>query len=155
MTVGNCERMLIVNVKIQLLTAHKCWKCSDDVKNRLLWHFCPSKQCHDIISLLYFNFRGSILLDHPCIVSRLLFRSLHDLSCQFGTRGFTKQMRQIAGGSKAGLRKFLLQYPSLFAIQNDTVQVAKIPPRSKSVSYFELPKVIWGWLMLVTVVWSY
>ena len=53
-------------------------------------------------------------------------------------------MRQIAGGSKAGLRKFLLQYPSLFAIQNDTVQVAKIPPRSKSVSYFELPKVIWG-----------
>ena len=91
-----------------------------------------------------FNFRGSILLDHPCIVSRLLFRSLHDLSCQFGTRGFTKQMRQIAGGSKAGLRKFLLQYPSLFAIQNDTVQVAKIPPRSKSVSYFELPKVIWG-----------
>ena len=90
----------------------------------------------------------------PCIVSRLLFRSLHDLSCQFGTRGFTKQMRQIAGGSKAGLRKFLLQYPSLFAIQNDTVQVAKIPPRSKSVSYFELPKVIWGSLMMLTVVWK-
>ena len=150
MTVGNCERMLIVNVKIQLLTAHKCWKCSDDVKNL----FCPSQQCHDIISLLYFNFQCSILLDLPCIVSRLLFRSLHDLSCQFGTRGFTKQMRQIAGGSKAGLRKFLLQYPSLFAIQNDTVQVAKIPPRSKSVSYFELPMVIWGCLTK-TVVWSY
>ena len=25
-------------------------------------------------------------------------RSLHDLSCQFGTRGFSKEMRQIAGG---------------------------------------------------------
>ena len=59
---------------------------------------------------------------------------MHDLSCQFGTKGFTKQMRQIAGGSKAGLRKFLQQYPSLFVIQNDTVQVANIPPRSKTVS---------------------
>ena len=36
-------------------------------------------------------------------------RSLHDLSCQFGTRGFSKEMRQIAGGSQAGLKKFLLQ----------------------------------------------
>ena len=27
-------------------------------------------------------------------------RSLHDLSCQFGTKGFSKEMRQIAGGSK-------------------------------------------------------
>jgi hypothetical protein len=36
-------------------------------------------------------------------------RTLHDLSCQFGTRGFSKEMRQIAGGSQSGLRKFLQQ----------------------------------------------
>lgn len=30
-------------------------------------------------------------------------RTLHDLSCQFGARGFTKEMRQIAGGSQSGL----------------------------------------------------
>ena len=53
-------------------------------------------------------------------------RSLHDLSCQFGTRGFSKEMRQIAGGSKAGLKRFLSQYPSLFAIENDQVSLATI-----------------------------
>lgn len=53
-------------------------------------------------------------------------RSLHDLSCQFGTKGFSKEMRQIAGGSKAGLKKFLLEYPSLFAVQDDQVSVAKV-----------------------------
>ena len=36
-------------------------------------------------------------------------RTLHDLSCQFGTKGFSKEMRQIAGGSQSGLRKFLQQ----------------------------------------------
>ncbi|XP_013794505.1 uncharacterized protein LOC106478500 [Limulus polyphemus] len=50
-------------------------------------------------------------------------RTLHDLSCQFGTKGFTKEMRQIAGGSQSGLRKFLLQYPSLFTIEGDHVRV--------------------------------
>lgn len=29
-------------------------------------------------------------------------RTLHDLSCQFGAPGFTKEMRQIAGGSESG-----------------------------------------------------
>ena len=29
-------------------------------------------------------------------------RTLHDLSCQFGAPGFTKEMRQIAGGSQSG-----------------------------------------------------
>lgn len=29
-------------------------------------------------------------------------RTLHDLSCQFGAKGFTKEMRQIAGGSQSG-----------------------------------------------------
>jgi len=50
-------------------------------------------------------------------------RSLHDLSCQFGTKGFTKEMRQIAGGSQAGLLKFLSQYPSIFTIHGDNVNV--------------------------------
>ena len=58
-------------------------------------------------------------------------RSLHDLSCQFGTKGFTKEMRQIAGGSKAGLKKFLAGYPSLFSIQNDYVSIAEIIRHSK------------------------
>lgn len=30
-------------------------------------------------------------------------RTLHDLSCQFGAPGFTKEMRQIAGGSQSGM----------------------------------------------------
>ncbi|XP_068082363.1 egalitarian protein homolog isoform X2 [Anabrus simplex] len=50
-------------------------------------------------------------------------RTLHDLSCQFGAKGFTKEMRQIAGGSQSGLKKFLAQYPSLFAIDGDYVYV--------------------------------
>lgn len=63
-------------------------------------------------------------------------RSLHDLSCQvcernlpiciviscivlvsqFGSKGFTKTMRQIAGGSQSGLKKFLAQYPAVFTV---------------------------------------
>jgi exonuclease 3'-5' domain-containing protein 1 len=50
-------------------------------------------------------------------------RTLHDLSCQFGAKGFTKEMRQIAGGSQSGLKKFLAQYPSLFSINGDFVYV--------------------------------
>lgn len=34
-------------------------------------------------------------------------RTLHDLSCQFGAPGFTKEMRQIAGGSESG--EFVLE----------------------------------------------
>ncbi|CAK9832566.1 Egalitarian protein homolog [Anthophora retusa] len=50
-------------------------------------------------------------------------RTLHDLSCQFGAKGFTKEMRQIAGGSQSGLKKFLSQYPMLFFINGDYVSV--------------------------------
>jgi len=52
-------------------------------------------------------------------------RTLHDLSCQFGTRGFSKEMRQIAGGSQSGLRKFLQQYPSLFTVDGEWVSVTQ------------------------------
>lgn len=34
-------------------------------------------------------------------------RTLHDLSCQFGAPGFTKEMRQIAGGSQSGKFKII------------------------------------------------
>lgn len=50
-------------------------------------------------------------------------RTLHDLSCQFGAKGFTKEMRQIAGGSQSGLKKFLAQYPALFTVDGDFVYV--------------------------------
>ncbi|CAG5075580.1 Similar to egal-1: Egalitarian protein homolog (Caenorhabditis elegans) [Cotesia congregata] len=55
-------------------------------------------------------------------------RTLHDLSCQFGAKGFTKEMRQIAGGSQSGLRKFLAQYPTLFVINGDYVTVNTFEP---------------------------
>ncbi|KAK0085449.1 hypothetical protein PV325_005224 [Microctonus aethiopoides] len=55
-------------------------------------------------------------------------RTLHDLSCQFGAKGFTKEMRQIAGGSQSGLRKFLTQYPTLFVINGDYVSVNTFEP---------------------------
>lgn len=58
-------------------------------------------------------------LDH--LMGKGQSRTLHDLSCQFGAKGFTKEMRQIAGGSQAGLRKFLLQFPSLFTIDGENV----------------------------------
>lgn len=55
-------------------------------------------------------------------------RTLHDLSCQFGAKGFTKEMRQIAGGSQSGLKKFLSQYPALFLIDGDYVSVNTFQP---------------------------
>jgi len=62
-------------------------------------------------------------------------RTLHDLSCQFGTKGFSKEMRQIAGGSQSGLRKFLGQYPSLFTVDGEWVsitQTIKVPGTAAS-----------------------
>ncbi|XP_046669279.1 egalitarian protein homolog [Homalodisca vitripennis] len=50
-------------------------------------------------------------------------RTLHDLSCQFGAKGFSKEMRQIAGGSQSGLKKFLAQYPALFVVDGDYVYI--------------------------------
>lgn len=55
-------------------------------------------------------------------------RTLHDLSCQFGSKGFTKEMRQIAGGSQSGLKKFLSQYPALFAIEGEYVNINTFQP---------------------------
>ena len=59
-------------------------------------------------------------------------RSLHDLSCQFGTKGFSREMRQIAGGSQAGLRRFFKQYPSLFTVEGDVVSITNTHSSSLS-----------------------
>ncbi|KAK4878762.1 hypothetical protein RN001_011268 [Aquatica leii] len=59
--------------------------------------------------------------------------TLHDLSCQFGSRGFTKEMRQIAGGSQNGVKKFLLQYPLLFSINGDYVNINMSQSQDKHV----------------------
>uniref|UniRef100_A0A183CAP9 3'-5' exonuclease domain-containing protein n=1 Tax=Globodera pallida TaxID=36090 RepID=A0A183CAP9_GLOPA len=51
-------------------------------------------------------------------------RTIHDLSCQFGARGFTDEMRQAVGTCQEGLCEFLGQYPSLFTIRDgDQVQL--------------------------------
>jgi exonuclease 3'-5' domain-containing protein 1 len=48
-------------------------------------------------------------------------RTIHDLSCQFGARGFTEEMREAVGTTQEGLTEFLLQHPSLFVIDSDQV----------------------------------
>lgn len=59
-------------------------------------------------------------------------RTLHDLSCQFGAKGFTKEMRQIAGGSQSGLKKFLMQYPSLFTVDGEYVYTSFSLPENST-----------------------
>jgi hypothetical protein len=53
-------------------------------------------------------------------------RTLHDLSCLFGTREFTKEMRQVVGASRNGLKMFLQSYPSLFLIEGDKVHLTQL-----------------------------
>lgn len=48
-------------------------------------------------------------------------RTIHDLSCQFGARGFSQEMREAVGATQEGLTDFLSQFPSLFALEGDTV----------------------------------
>ncbi|KAF6200505.1 hypothetical protein GE061_004948 [Apolygus lucorum] len=73
-------------------------------------------------------------------------RTLHDLSCQFGAKGFTKEMRQIAGGSQSGsqaspevrhisgqhireFRDFLCRYPEAFIVTEETVMLKEYEGR--------------------------
>uniref|UniRef100_A0A915PD75 3'-5' exonuclease domain-containing protein n=1 Tax=Setaria digitata TaxID=48799 RepID=A0A915PD75_9BILA len=48
-------------------------------------------------------------------------RTIHDLSCQFGARGFTAEMRDAVGTTQEGLTDFLNQHPSLFTVEGDQV----------------------------------
>ena len=49
--------------------------------------------------------------------------NLHELSCSFGQKEFSSDMRQIVGHSQNGLRKFLMKFPSIFTIDGDFVQL--------------------------------
>lgn len=45
------------------------------------------------------------------------------LAGRFGSRSFTAEMRQAAGSDEDGLRKFLAKYPSLFALDGNSVSI--------------------------------
>ncbi|ESO89901.1 hypothetical protein LOTGIDRAFT_124156, partial [Lottia gigantea] len=45
--------------------------------------------------------------------------TISQLAGRFGGRSFTPEMRQAAGGNEAGLKKFLLKYPSLFTVNGN------------------------------------
>lgn len=62
-------------------------------------------------------------------------RTLHDLSCLFGNKDFTKEMRQIVGASRNGLRKFLQSYPSLFTIDGDKVYLTQLEQETSGGTY--------------------
>lgn len=49
--------------------------------------------------------------------------TISQLAGRFGSRNFTPDMRQCAGGNEAGLKKFLQKYPSLFAVNGNLVSL--------------------------------
>ncbi|GMR47719.1 hypothetical protein PMAYCL1PPCAC_17914, partial [Pristionchus mayeri] len=58
-------------------------------------------------------------IDH--LVQKNGRRTIHDLSCQFGARGFTEEMREAVGTTQEGLTEFLQSFPSLFTVEGDQV----------------------------------
>jgi exonuclease 3'-5' domain-containing protein 1 len=58
-------------------------------------------------------------VDH--LVQKNGVRTIHDLSCQFGARGFSPEMREAVGTTQEGLTDFLQSHPSLFMVEGDTV----------------------------------
>ncbi|CAG5133086.1 unnamed protein product [Candidula unifasciata] len=49
--------------------------------------------------------------------------TISQLAGRFGSRNFTAEMRQSCGGNEAGLKKFLLKYPSLFSVNGNLVSL--------------------------------
>ncbi|KAK3103642.1 hypothetical protein FSP39_020706 [Pinctada imbricata] len=49
--------------------------------------------------------------------------TISQLAGRFGSRSFTSEMRQSAGGNETGLKKFLLKYPSLFTVTGNMVSL--------------------------------
>lgn len=49
--------------------------------------------------------------------------TISQLAGRFGSRNFTPDMRQCAGGNEAGLKEFLQKYPSLFAVNGNLVRL--------------------------------
>jgi len=47
--------------------------------------------------------------------------TISQLAGRFGSTNFTPEMRTAAGGNEAGLRQFLMKYPSLFTIRGNMV----------------------------------
>ncbi|XP_013412851.1 uncharacterized protein LOC106175412 [Lingula anatina] len=47
--------------------------------------------------------------------------TISQLAGRFGSRSFSAEMRQAAGGNEAGLRRFLLKYPALFSVNGNMV----------------------------------
>lgn len=47
--------------------------------------------------------------------------TISQLAGRFGSRDFSSEMRQAAGGNEAGLKKFLVKYPSLFTVNGNLV----------------------------------
>ncbi|CAH1784194.1 unnamed protein product [Owenia fusiformis] len=49
--------------------------------------------------------------------------TISQLAGRFGSRTFTSEMRQAAGGNEVGLKKFLLKWPSLFTVKGNMVSL--------------------------------
>jgi len=49
--------------------------------------------------------------------------TISQLAGRFGSRSFTSEMRNAAGGNEIGLKKFLLKYPSLFTVKGNMVSL--------------------------------
>jgi len=49
--------------------------------------------------------------------------TISQLAGRFGSKSFTPDMRQSCGGNEAGLRKFLLKFPSLFCVGGNLVSL--------------------------------
>lgn len=59
----------------------------------------------------------------------------------FADRTFTPQMLRAVGGNEQGLQQFLLRYPSLFTVNNDTVSAnSATPVRTINASKAQHPK---------------
>ncbi|KAL4226799.1 hypothetical protein ACF0H5_014778 [Mactra antiquata] len=49
--------------------------------------------------------------------------TISQLAGRFGSKSFTPEMRQSCGGNEAGLKKFLLKFPSLFCVNGNLVSL--------------------------------
>lgn len=68
-------------------------------------------------AMLYFL---EILMNSPAPLT------ISQLAGRFGSRNFTSEMRQAAGGNETGLKKFLQKYPSLFTVNGNLVVILMV-----------------------------
>ena len=62
--------------------------------------------------------------------------TISQLAGRFGSRSFSSEMRSACGGNEAGLKKFLLKYPSLFTVKGNMVSLfdGKSDPEQENLS---------------------